>query len=225
MLQRINLKRTELFELLSICALTTKQINFFLYSKKEAQHFKKYPLIQREKMQPITAGRPTYFMYVAPNKLSISSIKRGELLEKFVLYGRTQFWLFADFKTLSESTISVTIFDRQQCKQYTNVHLHLVINAQFKVKSLFLGKKNIFLSEDGTIGKRVDLQNQDIYFSMENSELKEVKKEKNENFSGSKSLLKSALFKGLEYYFIASEGDFVEELSLKFRPKKNKGEK
>lgn len=35
-----------------------------------------------------------------------------------------------------------------------------------------------------------------------------------------RSLLKSALFKGLEHYFVASEGDFVEELSIKFRPKK-----
>lgn len=218
MLVRKELKRTELFDLLSVCALSTKQINLLLHLKKEAQQFKHYSLIKREKVQTFGVGRPIYYMYTLPNQFSVASLKRGELLEKFVLYAKELSWLFSDFKAISESTLSVTIFDRERMKQYNHVYLQFITNTDFKANKFLVGKKNIYLCEDGSIGKRIDLHTHDLYFSLENGELKAIMR-KESGYSATSSSLTSVSFKQLDDYFTSVRGDFTEALHEVFKTK------
>lgn len=220
MLRRKNLTQSEIYELLSICSLNTKQLNSLLFLNKEAQQFKKYPLIYREKMQQMSAGRPTFYMSVKPNQLSLVSLKRGELLTRFISYvDRNLGWLVCQYKRLSDVTLSVMIFDTPHQKQYENVHLHFVTHQDFKEERLVKGQKNIFLCEDNLFTTKIAISDDLLYFTLQSSELKVVKVEILGSSQKKRSKLQAVPFKGLNHFFEPSIREYAKEINKCFMKK------
>lgn len=220
MLRRKNLTQSEIYELLSICSLNTKQLNSLLFLNKEAQQFKKYPLIYREKIQQISAGRPTFYMSVKPNQLSLASLKRGELLTRFISYvDRNLGWLVCQYKRLSDVTLSVMIFDTHHQKQYENVHLHFVTHQNFKEEKLVKWQKNIFLGEDNLFTNKIALLDNLLYFTLHSSELKVVKVEVLGGSQKKRNKFQAVPFKELNHFFESSVKEYTKEINKCFMKK------
>ncbi|EGO9037489.1 hypothetical protein D1Z30_11675 [Enterococcus faecalis] len=220
MLIRKDLSSSEIYELLSICSLSTKQLNSLLFLKKEAQQFKKFPLIQREKIHQLSAGRPSFYMSVKPNLLSLVSLKRGELLTNFSAYvTRKMGWLVCQYKRLSEVTVSVMIFDTKNQKQYEKVHLHFVTHQEFKESKLVKGSKNIFLCEDNLFINVMEVTNNMLYFTSESNELRVLQVQTLGSSQSKRSNMNAIAFNGLVYFFKPSTKEYIVEINNYFMKK------